>query len=77
MNGAQNITMHYLILRTLFLSMWDLQILLFGLWDSLVRSPSKECQLCEDNATPSPQYVCSILPHVGSGSLSLTVMACS
>ena len=45
---GQNITMHHLMSHTIFLSMWDLQIL-FGLWDSLVRRPSTECQLCEDS----------------------------
>ena len=45
-----NITTHHLILYTIFLPMWGLQILLFGLWNSLVQRQSMECQLCEDNA---------------------------
>ena len=44
-----NITMHHLISCTIFLLMWDLQILLFGLWDSLVWRRSTEYQLCEHN----------------------------
>ena len=39
----------HLISSTIFLLMWGLQILLFGLWDGLVRGRSRECQLWEDN----------------------------
>ena len=35
--------------------MWDLQILLSGLWDSLERGQSTVCQLCDDNADKSNQ----------------------
>ena len=41
--------MPYLISHTIFLLMWGLQILLFGLQDSTLRRRSSECQLCEDN----------------------------
>ena len=39
----------HLISSTVFLLMWGLQILLFGLWDRLVQGRSTERQLCEDN----------------------------
>ena len=45
----KNTTTHHLISRTIFLPMWGLQILLFGLRDSLVWRRSTEWQLCEDN----------------------------
>ena len=46
----ENITTHHLMSRTTFLLMWCLQILLFGLRDSLVQRRSAECQIiCEDN----------------------------
>ena len=39
----EKITTHHLISRTIFLPMWGLQILLFGLWDRLVQRQSTEC----------------------------------
>ena len=48
---------HYLISRTMFLSMRCMQILLFGLWDSLVQRQGTECQLCEDNVIIFNDYV--------------------
>ena len=52
---GKHITTHYLIVCTIFLLMWDLQILLFGPQDSLVQRRSMECQqlLCEDNENHS------------------------
>ena len=46
--GGEIIT-HCQLVRTIFLPMWGLQIMLFGLRDSLVRRRSTECQLGEDN----------------------------
>ena len=47
---GKNITTNYWITRTIFLPTRGLQIFLSGVRDSLVRSQSTECQLCEDNA---------------------------
>ena len=48
-DSGKNINSQYLIPHTMFLRMWGLQILLFGLRDSLVWRRSTECQLCKDN----------------------------
>ena len=53
--------MYYLISHTILLPMWGLQILLFGLGDSLVQRQSTKCKLCEDNVYKRNRIVHAML----------------
>ena len=46
--------------------MWGLQILLIGLWDSLVQRRSTECQLCDDNARHQENTIALLLPRAAT-----------